>query len=282
MKILKHLAIAFIGVLAAASAQAQAVGMVLDVKGAARAELSGRSELLDITAPLKAGMRIQIEKGNELGFVFYPGHTQYSAVGPATLQVTNKSVTQLQGAAMKTKPLPENRSVAALGFQNRVVPAAMVMKTGFDIQGRPKLVEPQDGETLLTQRPEFVWEAETVAPTDFTLRLDGQVVHQQRVDAGTRLMMPEALVLQADKKYEWEVVRAQPGATGRRATFTVASAALRSQVLQGQPSAQAEVADWLLHAMVLAQANMRSESARVLRQVAGQRPASAALQTVAP
>ena len=281
MNILAHSVVAILGVLTLASAHAQTLGMVLDVKGTARAELSGRTEVLDITAPLKAGMRIQIEKGSELGFVFYPGRTQYSAVGPATLQLQEQTVKQLQGVAIKSKSLPENRSAAALGFQNRVVPAAMVMKTGFDPSGRPKLLEPQDGETVLGERPEFAWEAPGSDAVDFTLRLDGQVLHQQRASNGTRLVLPASLVLQSNKKYEWEVATGQPGTAARRGSFTVASAALRSQIQQNQPDAKGEAADWLLHAMELTQANMQTQSRLAWKRAAELRPASTALQAIA-
>ena len=61
-------------------------------------------------------------------------------------------------------------------------------------------------------------------------------------------------------------------------TFTVASATVRAQFQQSTPAQDGALSDWLLYAMALDQANMVTDSNRVLRIVAEKRPLSDTLR----
>ena len=259
-------------------AQAAGVGMVLDLSGVAQSTAAGHSKDLDIAASLEAGARIDLRKDSEMSFVFYPTHQQFTAKGPAALQLTDKVVKQLQGPAIVFKALPENRSAAALGFQDRVVPAAMVMRA---FQVKPKPLQPLDGETVLAERPEFVWTSAADESLDFTLTVDGTVVHQQKIQ-GERLELPLGLSLASGRNYQWQIAYS----TGNKAAakwvgFTVASADLRAQLMQDEPANDAKLSDWVLYAMELEQAQMKSQASRIWKKVADQRPASSKVKDLA-
>ena len=259
-------------------AHAASVGMVLDVSGTAHATVAGHAKTLDIAVSLDAGTRIDLPKGSELSFVFYPSHQQYTLKGPAAVQLTDSSAKQLQGAAMLSKALPENRSAAAIGFQDRVVPAAMVMRA---FQVKPKPLQPQDGETVLAERPEFVWTSAADESLDFTLTSDGTVVHQQKIQ-GERLELPAGLSLTSGRTYQWQIAYTNGNkTTAKWIRFTVASADVRAQLMQYEPASDAKLSDWVLYAMELEQAQMKSQAGRIWKKVADQRPASTRIKDLA-
>ena len=187
-------------------AHAANVGMVLDVSGSVSANWQGRKVGLDIATALDPGVRIEVEKGASFSFIFYPTRQQLTTQGPATFVIQEQTVNQTRGTAMASRSLPENRAVAAMGFQSQVVPAALVMKTGMDNPARPNLLEPRNRETVLADRPVFEWSAANGATAfDFSLTYNGTVVHQQRVN-GTRLELPQGVSLLSGAEYRWQVV----------------------------------------------------------------------------
>ena len=252
-----------------------AVGLVLDLNGSVKADVSGRAKVLDIAGSIEPGTRIDLNKGGEICFVFYPTRQQFAVVGPASLQITEGSVKQLQGNPMRPKNLAENRTAVAMGFQDRVVPAAMVMRS---LLVRPRTLEPQDGETVLSERPEFAWKTESGGLMEFSLSLDGALVHQQQTD-GNRLELPAGLSLASGREYRWQVAFANGDRAGTNwGTFTVANASLRQQALSNQPPAEAELAEWVLYAMTLDQLKLRTDANRVWARISDQRPASSKLK----
>lgn len=259
------------GVMACNLAYAGAVGLVLDISGSVRADASGRKKVIDIATALDPGTHLDLDKGSEISFVFYPTRQIFTAVGPSALQITEQTVKQLQGAAMKFKDLPENRIAVSLGYQDRAVPAAMPMR---NIVLKPRPVEPLEGETVLWERPEFVWTSVNGALLDFSLTLDGATVHQQQIDSN-RLVLPAGLSLLSGREYRWQIAFASSDkATTNWGTFTVASASVRQQLQAEQPTADADLADWVLYAMTLDQLKMNTDANRVWRRVADQRPTS--------
>jgi hypothetical protein len=263
--------LALLSLLSSGLANAAGVGLVLDINGTVKAEVSGHSKTLDIAVSIDPETRIDLSKGSEISFVFYPTRQQFTLSGPAALQITDQGVKQLQGSAMKSKSLPENRSVIALGFQDRVVPAAIVMR---NIVVKPKPVEPQDGETVLTERPEFAWTSTTAEPFEFSLTLDNVLVHQQRVE-GNRMVLPQGLALLSGREYRWQIAFASGDkTTAKWGSFSVATADLRQQLQHDHPATDAEIADWVFFAMELDQAKLKTEAARVWKRVADLRPTS--------
>lgn len=267
--------VALLSTMVTSQAYAAAVGMVLDVNGSVRADVSGHSKVLDIATPLDPGTHIVLEKGSEIGFVFYPTRQKFTVVGPAALQISEQAVKQLQGVAMKSKDLPENRATIALGFQNSVRPAAGVMRA---LVVKPIPLEPQDGETVLSTRPEFVWTSGNGAPIDFSLTLDGALIHQQKIE-GNWLVLPVGVVLLSGSEYRWQIASAASDKSKANwSTFTVASDSLRQQVQDDQPAGEAELADWVLYAMSLEELKIKTGASRVWKRVAEQRPTSEKLQ----
>lgn len=283
MKIRKQLAIGLMAAMAlfnVVQAHANALGMVLDIKGSAKAELAGRIQTLDITSPLSAGARIRVEKGGELSFVFYPARSQISVVGPASLQVLEKNIKQLQGEPMTSRPLPENRSAVALKFQNRVVPAAALMRAVESMPLHLALVEPAQGETALAEQPEFVWIAPAGKEMEFTLTAGSSVLHQQTV-TGSRLVLPTTVVLRSGQQYQWEIAPlddkvGQPVS----GTFTLATPEQRALLKSLQPTTQAPLGEWVLYGLALNEANMLSEGNRVWKHLTGLRPTSSKLKSL--
>ena len=262
-------------------AHAANVGMVLDVSGSVSANWQGRKVGLDIATALDPGVRIEVEKGASFSFIFYPTRQQLTTQGPATFVIQEQTVNQTRGTAMASRSLPENRAVAAMGFQSQVVPAALVMKTGMDNPARPNLLEPRNRETVLADRPVFEWSAANGATAfDFSLTYNGTVVHQQRVN-GTRLELPQGVSLLSGAEYRWQVVPVGSGedAASRR-FFTTATAAQRELLLSQMPTNQEAVADWVLYGAALGQANAVTESLRVWKHVASRRPTSEKLKTL--
>jgi hypothetical protein len=266
-----------LGLLSAGLAGAGTIGMVLDLSGSSQAFVANQRKALDIAVSLDAGTRVNLSKGSEMSFVFYPTHQQFTIKGPAELQLMENSVKSAHNAMMVVKPLPENRSAAVLGFQDRVVPAALVMRK-FLVKPNP--LAPQEGETVLTQRPEFAW---TLADDqlDFSLTLDGAVLLQQSV-TGDRLELPPNLILASGSEYRWQI--SYPGSdktSTKWSTFNVASEALREKMQHSHPAVDSSLSDWVLYAMELEQAHMKSQANLVWKQVAEQRPGSNNLKDLA-
>jgi hypothetical protein len=251
------------------------VGMVLDVRGAATAEKDGKTARLEITDPLLPGMKVSVAAGNEIGFVFYPKREMYRLTGPATLMVEDTAVKPVKGNRPKAKPLPEEKTQVARGYQGNVIPAALVMKRAPTGQFPPQLAFPADGETVLSDRVTFAWEA-AAAPLKFRLFDGSTLLHEQMVE-GNRLELPTTVTLQEGRSYRWEL--AEDGSTrAAAAKFSLAPKAVRKQLAELRPADSAAVADWTLYALGLQQAGAISEARTIWRRVAKERPGSSVAQ----
>jgi hypothetical protein len=250
------------------------VGMVLDVRGAATAEKDGKTARLEITDPLLPGMKVSVAAGNEIALVFYPKREMYLLTGPATVMVEDTAVKPAKGNRPKAKPLPEEKTQVARGYQGNVIPAALVMKRVPTGEFPPQLAFPADGETVLTDRVTFAWEA--AAPLKFRLFDGSTLLHEQMVE-GKELELPTTMSLQEGRSYRWEL--AEDGSTrAAAAKFSLAPRAVRKQLATLRPADSATVADWTLYALGLQQAGAISEARAVWRRVAKERPGSSVAQ----
>ncbi len=273
-----QLLVVLCGLLASTQLHAAAVGMVIDLNGSAKAKLSDQNVPIDIASPLSSGISIDIENKAELSFVFYPTRQQFTVTGPAALMITEKAVQQTKGAAMKVENLPNHKATASLGFQNRVVPAAMLMRT---VIAKPKLLFPQDGETIMSFRPHFAWLSDTNGMVEFSLTSSGASLYTQRLSS-EELSLPTDLVLKSGGEYRWQIKPVTDGTgTTISGTFRVAEDALRTEVLNGRPQQQADLSEWVYYAMGLEQERMMTEANQIWRHLSGLRPGSKRVKSLA-
>jgi hypothetical protein len=275
-----QLLVVILGLLSGTPLYAAAIGMVMDMSGSGivRAKLSDQNVSIDVASALASGTSIDMEKSAEISFVFYPTRQQFTVTGPAALTLTEKGVQQTKGVAMKVENLPNHKATAALSFQNRVVPAALLMRT---VIAKPQLLFPQVGETILTFRPVFAWLSDTDGMVDFSLTFAGASVYAQRLKS-EELSLPADLVLLAGGEYRWQIKPVIDG-TGTTifGTFKVADDALQKEVLNGRPPPQADVSEWVYFAMALDQEKMLSEANQIWRRISVLRPASKKIKSLA-
>jgi len=278
---IKVLGVGVMTVFLSSVANAGSVGMVLDITGSATAQSGSERAPLDIATPLQVETRISLAKGSEISFVFYPAREQFTVAGPAVFWLGEQGVKLLSGVAPRGKKLQDDRAHVVLGFQNQVVPAAFSMKTIYGSSTAPKLQKPVEGETVLSDQPEFEWAAVESGPVELSIWHGETVVYQQRVEGAT-LALPADVALTRGQEYRWRV--ASNVAQGRKVSnghFTVASAQLRADVQRVKPVGDASTSDWVIYAMALDQAGMRSEAGIVWRRVAQRRPDSHKLRELA-
>ena len=262
----------------AGAAQAASVGMVLDARQARLADAQGRQEALDIATPLEPGQRIVLPAGGEVSLVFYPTRELLSASGPGTVVIEAGQARASAGARLQARKLPQDTVAGASGYNPRVTPAALVMK---NVLGTPPLaiVSPREGEVVLEQTPELLWQGGAPGQAVRVRLLDGASLLLETHAGDGRLRVPALLALARGRAYRWEL-QAQDGRE-RAVSFTLASAQEQQRLDGLRPAADAPAAEWALYAAAAEAAHCHAEARAAWQQVARLRPESARARELA-
>lgn len=275
---IRKISLVLLVIAAVSPALADEIGMVLDTRGTVTAQVKGKARALEITDPLPSATTIVIAGDAELSFVFYPTREMYSARGPAELRIEGAAVQVLKGAAPTVRKLPENQSRAAQGYQGRVLPAALVMKSAPSRKLPPRVSFPLADDVLLAARPEFAWTVVDDRPVTASLFEGPLRVFEQSV-AGTRLTLPDGLRLKSGPTYTLRVVTAEGAASS--VDFRLAPPEQVMALHRMRPGEDAAAAEWTLYALALEQAQAFSEARRIWERLLRVRPESAALKELA-
>lgn len=264
----------------AAGAQAQAVAVVTDVKGAVAFASGGKPVAL--LSELATGADIQLDKGATLSFVYLQSGTEFQLRGPARITLGATGPQSVAGASAILRSSVVAAETARLQTTNgRVVLGGMVMRgPGLD---RFKLLEPTG--KVLGVRPTFAW---TLPPgnarVQFELRDEGSDKQLLSTTvSGSQLVLDDSVQLQAGVNYVWSLTLEVPGANSlvRSSYFSLSSPQERERMEALRPGPQAPFSDRLIYASLLEQGRFLSDSRKLWQQLADERPDLPELRSLA-
>ena len=269
--------------LVAAPALGQGVAIVTDVSGKAVQEGAPGRGQISILSEVAPGARVQLAEGARLTAVYFTSGDEYTFAGAAQIQFRSEGPQVLSGAAAQRRANPLGAAGKAVTIGLRGVAQSGFVMRGVVNTARIKLLT-LSGTKTLESSPEFRWQ-ETGPGTRYHFRLiddAGKVLHETEVEA-TTLRLPTAVRLREGVSYAWEL-SAQLN-DGRRhvipGDFSVASAALRTQMEMLRPAEGAPVAERVLFAVWLERSELRDEARKYWKALAAERPDDAGLRALA-
>ena len=262
----------FLAMRPAASADAPAVGMVLDLQGAVQATENGQTGKLLLLARLTPDTRIDVPAGAKASVTLYATRSVYRLTGPAIVDVSRDALIVVKGAAPEVKPMGQKAVAAAPA--GPFVTGAYRMRS-IRIPPPVLLASPENGSVLLETRPRFSWEATDASSFKITLQTEsGQPGYSATVD-GNQWVLPEGAQLERGQSYKWTVTSvSQPDGEIRSTTgkFSLATKAEADEFSAMRPGEADPIEDWVYYAVLLQQRQMRSEARSVWQRIARQRP----------
>lgn len=271
-KTLLILAIFFVSMRPALSADAPAVGMVLDLQGSATLTENGRSGKLQLLARLYEDARIELQNGGKASVTLYATRSVYRLTGPTVVNVLKSALVVVQGATPEVKPMGQMAVTASAA--GTFVTGAYRMRS-MNIPPPVLLTSPDNGSVLLETRPGFSWEAADA--TSFLVALQGESGEPLYSDTvnGFKWMLPDGAQLEPGRSYQWSVTFvAQPDGQRRIATgkFSLATKAESDQFSALKPAEADPIEDWVYYAVLLQQRQMRGEARSVWQRIEMRRP----------
>lgn len=256
----------------ALSADAPAVGMVLDLQGGAQLIENGRSSKLQLLARLTPETQLELQAGAKASVTLYATRSVYRLTGPTVIGVTKEGLTVVKGAPPEVRVMGQKPVAEAPA--GKFVTGAYRMRS-IRVPPPVLLASPENGSVLLDTRPTFSWEAADV--TSFTIALQaesGQPSYSVKVN-GNQWALPEGVQLERGKSYNWSVAFvSQPEGETRSAAgkFSLATKSEADEFAALKPGDADPIEEWVYYAVLLQQRQMRGEARSVWQRIAQQRP----------
>ncbi|PWF49007.1 hypothetical protein [Massilia glaciei] len=265
------------GTLSAAGARAappaEAVGMVLDVRGGGEVSGGGAPARLRLLGYVKPGDRITLAADAKASVSHYGAKLIYQLTGPLVADVDLAKIKVRKGGRE-----PVIRSVAeklvAAALDPQMSAAAVRMRRFDDIE----MLAPAKRGVLLTTRPEFRWEADG----DNNYQVSVDELPERELARGTttdkRWQLPAGVALEHGKSYRWTVAYTAAGGApaSASAVFGVASAADSAGMLALRPEPGAGIEEWVMYATILDERRMHDDAGAAWTIIGAQRPDLAA------
>ena len=248
----------------AAASTGDPVGMVLDLRGEARAGAAPLQQL----GYIRPGQQLRLGSDGRASVSHYASKLVYQLSGPLEARVEANGIRVLKGAPAQTRSLAEKLLLAAV--DPRLSPAAVKMRALSDIT----LVAPANRAMLLGPRPRFAWKAE--AGGSYRVQVDE--LDGTRVASGTsdsdNWELPAGVQLAPGGGYRWTVTHTSPDGeqTSGSATFGIAAESERTEVLALRPALDAGIEDWVLYASILQGRRLDEEARAAWREIGARRP----------
>lgn len=246
------------------SGAADAVGMVLDLRGDARAG----GAPLQLLGYVRSGQQIRLGSDGRASVSHYGSKLVYQLSGPLEAQVGSDGIRVLKGAPPRTRSLAEKLVRAAV--DPRLSPAAVKMRALSDVA----LLAPANRALLLEAPQRFAWKAEP----DGDYRIHVDELDGRRVAAGSsrdgHWELPAGTRLAPGTGYRWTVTHtaADGEQTSGSASFALAADSERAEVQALRPAPDAAIEDWVLYAAILDGRRMEQEARAAWREIAARRP----------
>ncbi|MES3022413.1 MAG: hypothetical protein V4857_12610 [Pseudomonadota bacterium] len=282
MKIIATFALAIACILAATGARAappaEAVGMVLDLRGSG--EVAGRAAptKLRLLGYIKPGDQITLDADSKASVSHYGSKLIYQLVGPLVADVDIAKVKVRKGGREAVvRSVAEKLVAAALDPQ---MSAAAVRMRQFD---SIEMQAPAKRGVLLSTRPEFRWEANGNNSYQVTVEELSERELARGTSTDKRWQLPAGAALEHGKSYLWTVAYTDAAGApySASAEFSVASAADSVAMLALKPAAGAGIEDWVMYAIILDERRMHDDANAVWKIIAAQRPDLAAARAAA-
>ena len=264
-----------------APAYAQSVAMITDVTGKVTAP--GAKAALTILSEIELDARLHLDAGARLVAIYLKSGDEYSVTGPAQVQFRSDGLHGLSGGTPVKQAGPMAKAGADLRIKSASVTQAAFVMRAIRTTGRITLLA-LSGTKILDASPEFRWQA---AEPDLTYRFELKDEDAKTLIAadvnGTSFTLPASIRLVDDAAYRWDVsARSADGHLHAGAgVFTVATAALRSEVETLRPPQDAPVSARVAFAAWLAQSELRDEARKYWKVLAAERPDDARLKSLA-
>jgi hypothetical protein len=287
---IKTVCVASLGLLAPAMVLAAApksadepVAMITDLKGAVSVHSALGDQGADLLMSLQPGAELRIPAAGSVTLVYYASARRYTYAGADTVSVGAQSPSAGSGAPGSSRVLAPAGDTGLDARQvQELVQGGMQMRN-FDPRKRIRLKSPVR-TALLERGPVFVWEPlESGTQYRFTLRDDAGLVLLETLMDSTRLRLPQEIRLHEGVNYTWQVDARAVGGNAYSASteFSLLPAAQRALIEGRRPSADAEVSDVLVYALLLQENNLRDEAGKIWSVLAGEHPESGSLQRLA-
>ncbi|GAB2865687.1 hypothetical protein GCM10027277_38100 [Pseudoduganella ginsengisoli] len=260
--------------LPARAADADVVGMVLDVQGSGEVQQKDRenkdtTSKLQLLGYVKNGAKIKLDAVSKASVSHYGAKLIYQMTGPVVAEVNADGLKVISGKPPVTKSLAEKIVQAAVN-PNLGAAAFKMRALGQEIA----VLSPSARSKQVTARPRFQWSAPEPGTFDITVtELPDTVVQRATVD-GMVWDLPAGVKLVPGKDYRWSVNGTAPDGQARSATatFSIATQAEADSVLGLRPASSAAVEEWVLYVAILRDRGMVDEARDVWRIIASQRP----------
>jgi CHAT domain-containing protein len=278
-----HVLAALVLLIAPALVFAQSVAMVTDLTGTAALQSARGKINLSMLTEIPGEARVRLDDGARLTAIYLSSGEEYVFTGPAEIQFHAPAPQVLSGAAPQKRASGSAKAGREVTIRlSSVTQAGLVMRS-LRTAGRIPLLT-LVGTRTLESSPEFRWR-ETNPGTRFAFKLAdgvGKSLYETEVE-GTALRLPDSVQLKQGTVYTWEVSATFPD--GRRyvstGDFSVASAELHARVEALKPAADAPVAERVLFAAWLEQADLRDEAKKYWKALLAERPDDPTLQVLA-
>ena len=256
----------------AASADAPAVGMVLDLQGTAQVTENGQTGKLLLLARLTPDTRIDLPAGAKASVTLYATRSVYRLTGPTVIDVSKDALIVVKGAAPEVKSMGQKAVAAAPA--GPFVTGAYRMRS-IAIPPPVLLASPENGSVLLDTQPKFSWEATDASSFKVALQTEsGQPIYSATVN-GNQWALPKGAQLERGQSYKWTVsFVSQPDGESRSTTgkFSLATKAEADEFSAMRPLEADPIEDWVYYAVLLQQRQVRGEARSVWQRVARLRP----------
>jgi hypothetical protein len=262
---------------AKAASQALAVAMIIDLQGAADADVQQKSSL-GITATLPVGARVRLDSGAKLSLLYLESGVQFVLSGPALFEIRPNEPDILKGSPAHKVARPLDGKPIRID-PSKVAQPALVLRSSPPM----KLLGPW-GTVVAGQPLEFRWQPLT-AGTLYAFELSdntGKKIYETRVrEPNVKLPDTEMLTYGAD--YSWGVsARSAHGIEiSRREVFRVVSAELQAELTALRPASDAPLSERITYATWLDQAGLREEARKYWRNASAERPTDDMLRVLA-
>lgn len=258
------------GLIACATATAQPVAIVTDVRGAVA--YGTATAPVGILTQLDAGVRVRLSPDAHMTVLFYGDGAQFEVGGPGSVVLDATGVRPGDGATVKA--LATGGAPAVQLKSGGLVQGAMVMRNlGL------RIVAP-DALVLATQ-PALVWSDSRREATYDVALIDatGKRVFETTT-ANRAASLPPELQLEPGQSYAIEVSARVRGTTVQtaRAEFAVAPEALRARARALEPALDAPVAEHVAYALWLDQNDLHDEARKWWADLAAVRPEQGSLR----
>jgi hypothetical protein len=256
--------------------------MATEVAGHAETRAGAETVLVKALTEFAAGARVRLKKEARIAVLFYASGDAWLVTGPSLIRIGETAVEALSGSEPQRVPGPAGRNGDKLKLRPGGLTQAGVIARGV---AKPITVLAPAGTVILQARPTFQWQP---AAPDLTYRYAVRDTEDrilaEGLTPGTSFELPASVALKPGARYRLSLSAKGPDRTDYTATlrFGIADDALRAQIENFRPPADASPSQRIAFAVWLEQAGLTEEARTQWRALAAQGVAVPEIRLAAP